>query len=96
MFLARIEGAVVATVKHPSLTGCRFLLARRIESDGTLADEPNVVVDWHGAATGSTVMVSTDGDIARAEFGNNTPARIVVAGMVDAVQSRGTFELEIA
>jgi len=96
MFLARVEGTVVATVKHPSLTGCRFLLARRLESDGTLADEPNVVVDWHGAAIGSTVMVSTDGDIARAQFGNNTPARMVVAGIVDALQARTALELEIS
>lgn len=96
MFLARVEGTVVATVKHPTLTGCRFLLARRLESDGTLADEPNVVVDWHGAAAGSTVIVSTDGDIARAQLGNTTPARMVVAGIVDAVQGRAALELEIA
>ena len=87
MFLARIEGTVVATVKHATLGGCRFLVARRIEADGTLAEEPNVVVDWHGAAMGSIVIVSTDGDIARERFGNTTPARMVVAGLVDAVQA---------
>jgi len=86
MFLARIEGTVVATVKHATLGGCRFLVARRIEADGTLAEEPNVIVDWHGAAIGSTVIVSTDGDIARERFGSTTPARMVVAGLVDAVQ----------
>jgi ethanolamine utilization protein EutN len=96
MFLARVEGTVVATVKHPTLTGCRFLVARRIEADGALADEPNVVVDWHGATAGSTVIVSTDGDIARAQFGNTTPARMVVAGIVDAVQARAALQLEIA
>jgi ethanolamine utilization protein EutN len=96
MFLARVEGRVVATVKHPTLTGGRFLLARRIETDGMLADEPNVVVDWHGATTGSTVIVSTDGDIARARFGNATPARMVVAGIVDPVQAPHAQELEIA
>ncbi len=48
MFLARIEGTVVATVKHPTLGGCRLLLARRLEADGTAAVEPIVVVDWHG------------------------------------------------
>jgi hypothetical protein len=31
-------------------------------------------------------MVSTDGDIAREKLGNNTPARMVVVGLVDAVQ----------
>jgi len=87
MFLARIEGTVVATVKHPTLVGCRFLLARRIEPDGAMADEPNVVVDWHGAAIGSTVLVSSDGDIACERLGNTTPARMVVAGLVDAVQT---------
>jgi len=86
MFLARNEGTVVATVKHATLAGCRFLIARRVEADGSLAEEPNIVVDWHGAGVGSTVIVSTDGDIARERFGNTTPARMVVAGLVDAVQ----------
>jgi len=86
MFLARIEGTVVATAKHSTLEGCRFLVARRLEADGSVAEEPNVVVDWLGAARGATVMVSTDGDIARERLGNNTPARMVVVGLVDAVQ----------
>jgi ethanolamine utilization protein EutN len=86
MFLARIEGTVVATAKHPTLDGCKFLVARRLEADGTAAVEPNVVIDWMGAAHGQTVMISTDGDIAREKLGNNTPARMVVVGLVDAVQ----------
>ena len=86
MFLARIEGTVVAATKHPTLDGCRFLVARRLEADGTAADEPNVVLDWMGAARGSTVLISTDGDIARERLGINTPARMVVMGLVDEVQ----------
>lgn len=96
MFLARIEGTVVATVKHSTLGGCRFLLARRIDAGGNLAEEPNLIVDWHGAAIGSTVLVSTDGDIARERFGNTTPARMVVAGLVDAVQTATLPEAVIA
>jgi ethanolamine utilization protein EutN len=83
MFLARVSGSLVATVKHPTLEGCRFLIAQRLESDGSTAVEPIVVVDWLGAASGSTVLVSTDGDIARARFGNQTPARMVVVGILD-------------
>jgi ethanolamine utilization protein EutN len=86
MFLARIEGTVVATAKHRTLDECRFLVARRLEANGAAADEPNVIVDWLGATRGTTVMVSTDGDIARERLGNNTPARMVVVGIVDAVQ----------
>jgi microcompartment protein CcmK/EutM len=47
-----------------------------------------VVIDWLGAGYGSTVLVSTDGDIARQRYGNTTPARMVVAGIVDQVQAR--------
>ncbi len=92
MFLARIGGTVVAAVKHPSLEGCRFLIAQRLEADGSAALEPIVVVDWLGAGSGNTVIVSTDGDIARARLGNNTPARMVVVGIVDephGAESRG-------
>jgi ethanolamine utilization protein EutN len=89
MFLARIEGTAVATVKHPTLDGCRFLVAQRLEADGSAAVEPIVIVDWLGAAAGSTVIVSTDGDIARAKLGNTTPARMVIVGIVDAVQAAG-------
>ncbi len=89
MFLARIEATVVAAVKHPTLNGCRFLIAQRIESDGSAGLEPIVVVDWLGAASGSIVLVSTDGDIARERLGNTTPARMVVVGIVDRVQTQG-------
>jgi microcompartment protein CcmK/EutM len=89
MFLARIEGTVVSAVKHPTLDGCRFLLAQRLEADGSAGAEPIVVVDWLGAGKGSTVMISTDGDIARARLGNNTPARMVVVGIVDRAVGQG-------
>ena len=77
---------MVAAVKHPTLDGCRFLIAQRLEADGSAAVEPIVVVDWLGAAKGSTVVVSTDGDIARLRLGNTTPARMVVVGIVDQLQ----------
>lgn len=87
MYLARIEGTAVAAIRHSTMNGCRFLVARRLEADGSLAAEPIIVVDWMGAGKGSTVVVSTDGDIARKKFGNATPIRLTVLGIVDAVQT---------
>ena len=86
MFLARIDGTVVPAAKHGTLEGCRFLVAQRLEADGSTGPEPLVIIDWFGAAQGATVLVSTDGDIARERYGNTTPARMVVAGIVDQVQ----------
>jgi ethanolamine utilization protein EutN len=89
MFLARIDGTVVAASRHATLQGCRFLVAQRLEADGSTGAEPLVVIDWLGAALNSTVLVSTDGDIARQRFGNTTPGRLVVVGIVDPIQTTG-------
>jgi len=89
MYLAQIEGTVVAAAKHETLKGVRFLIGRRLESDGTPGDEPLVIIDRLGARRGSIVIVSTDGDIARQWLGNTTPARLAVVGIVDSVHKDG-------
>jgi microcompartment protein CcmK/EutM len=85
MFLARIDGTLTATTRHATLVACRFLLGQRLEADGSTSGEPIVILDRLGARRGSTVIVSTDGDIARAWLGNTTPARMIVVGIVDQV-----------
>ena len=85
MFLARIDGTVTATAKHATLGGCRFLIGQRLEADGRSSGEPLVIIDWMGAARGSVVVVSTDGDVARRRLGNTTPARMTVAAIVEQV-----------
>jgi ethanolamine utilization protein EutN len=94
MFLARIEGTVVPAAKHPTMDGCRYLVAQRIEADGSAGLEPVVVVDWLGAGNGSIVLVSTDGDIARTRLGNTTPARMVVVGILDSKQTHASARQE--
>jgi ethanolamine utilization protein EutN len=85
MFLARIDGNLTSTAKHETLAGCRLLLGQRLEADGRASGEPIVILDRMGARLGSTVLVSTDGDIARKWLGNTAPARMIVAGIVDQV-----------
>jgi ethanolamine utilization protein EutN len=85
MYLARIDGTLTATHKHVTLAGTRLLVARRLEADGAAVGEPVVVVDRLGARHGSTVIVSTDGDLLRRRLGDTTPARLAVVGLVDAV-----------
>ena len=87
MFFARIGGTVVPAAKHETLDGCR--LSGRAAAGGRRqrGREPLVLIDWLGAGDGSTVLVSTDGDIARERYGNTTPARMVVVGILDEVQT---------
>ena len=88
MFLARIDGTLTATVRHRTLQGCRFLIGQRLESDGRTVGEPLIVLDRLGARRGATVVVTTDGDVARAWLGNTTPTRMVVIGLADQVTLR--------
>jgi microcompartment protein CcmK/EutM len=85
MYLARIDGTLTSTDKHPTLAATRLLVARRLEADGRAVGEPVVVIDRLGARHGSTVLVSTDGDYLRRRLGDTTPARLAVVGLVDAV-----------
>ena len=85
MFLARIDGTLTSTAKHQALQGCRLLVGQRLDQDGTTVGEPLVLLDRLGARRGSTVLVSTDGDVARRWLGNTAPARMTVVGLVDRV-----------
>jgi ethanolamine utilization protein EutN len=89
MFLARIDGTLTSSHKHATLEGVRFLIAQRLEADGQTGGEPLVVLDRMGAARGTTVLVSTDGSLAREWLGKRVPARLVVVGLVDTVHAPG-------
>jgi hypothetical protein len=49
MLLARIEGNVVATRKHPSFEGWRLLICQPINPAGEPEGAPQVAIDAHGA-----------------------------------------------
>jgi ethanolamine utilization protein EutN len=88
MFLARIDGTLTASRKDDRLAGVRFLIGQRLDADGKETGEPMVFLDRMGAGRGSTVLVSSDGTIARDWLGKGVPARLVVVGIVDLVTPR--------
>ena len=85
MFLARIDGTVTSTVKHQTLAGLRLLIGQRLEADGSSTGDPFILVDTFGARLGATVLVTTENEPLRNSVGNTTPARLLVAGIVDQV-----------
>jgi ethanolamine utilization protein EutN len=85
MYLARIDGTLTSTIKHETLGGFRFLIAQRLEGDGSDSGEPQVLIDMLGAGIGSIVMVTTDNEAVRKASKNTTPVRLAVAGIVDSV-----------
>ncbi len=84
MLLARVEGHVVATCKHPSLGGWRLLLCQPITAEGRAEGSPFAALDPWGAGLHERVIVSTDGASARRAVGDpKSPARLMIIGIVD-------------
>ncbi len=88
MLLARVEGNVVATRKHPSLQGWRLLVCQPISVSGDPEGAPQVAIDAHGAALYQRVIISSDGSAARNAVGDEkSPVRWMVVGLVDEKDS---------
>lgn len=84
MLLARVEGNIVGTRKHPSLEGCRMIICQPIGANGEPESAPMVALDPHGAAVHQEVILSSDGMAARQMVGDDkSPARWIVVGIVD-------------
>ena len=84
MYLARVEGNVVATRKHPSFDGWRLVICQPINGAGEPEGAPQVAIDALGAGMHQRVVISSDGLAARKAVGNDkSPARWMVIGVVD-------------
>jgi ethanolamine utilization protein EutN len=91
MFLARVEGSVVATKKDPSMSGRKLLLVRP-----QLVDEKDptqfragantiVAVDSVGAGLGELVMFCQGSSARLAPNLKDAPVDAVIIGIVDTV-----------
>jgi ethanolamine utilization protein EutN len=84
MLLARVEGNVVATRKHPSFAGWRLVICQPIDHAGNPEGAPQVAIDPHGAGMHQRVIISSDGLATRKVVGDEkSPARWMITGIVD-------------
>jgi ethanolamine utilization protein EutN len=84
MLLARVEGNLTATRKHPSFEGWRLLICQPINAQGEAEGVPQVAIDAYGAALHQHVVISSDGMATRKAVGDDkSPARWMIVGIVD-------------
>ena len=86
MFLGRVIGEVVATVKHPALAGRKILVVDMMGPDRKPLGESVLAVDSVDAGVGDFVLVVDEGSSAAVVTGlPDPPIRTVIVGVVDAV-----------
>jgi microcompartment protein CcmK/EutM len=84
MQLARVEGNIVATRKHPSLESWRLIICQPGGAGGEAEGTPIVAIDSLGAGMHQQVIISSDGLAARKAVGvDKSPVRWLVIGIVD-------------
>jgi ethanolamine utilization protein EutN len=95
MFLARVEGSVVATKKDPSMSGRKLLLVRPqlVDDKDPTKFRPGantiVAVDSVGAGIGELVMFCQGSSARLAPNLKDAPVDAVIIGIVDTVDVMG-------
>jgi microcompartment protein CcmK/EutM len=86
MFLGRVVGNVVATIKHRELDGRKLLLVQPLAGDGTPRGARVIAVDAVQAGEGDHVLVVDEGNSASQVLDRpRGPVRTVVVGIIDEV-----------
>lgn len=86
MYLAKVRGNVVSTMKLPSLTGCKLLVIEKLNEDLTPQGTTEVAVDIVGAGDGEIVLVSKGSSARYVLSDKGTPIDAAVVGIVDTVE----------
>jgi ethanolamine utilization protein EutN len=84
MQIGRVVGHATATIKHPTLNGCRLLIVQLLGPADKPDGEPVLAIDELGAGAGSRVLLTTDAMIIREMVKARTsPIRYSVMGLCD-------------
>lgn len=95
MFLAKVEGAVVATKKDPGMTGRKLMLLRPqlVDEKDPTKFRPGmntiIAVDTVGAGLGELVMFTQGSSARLAPNMKAAPVDAVIIGIVDSVDVFG-------
>lgn len=90
MFLARVVGEVVATIKHPHLAAQRLLLVQPELTPGRPQAASVIAVDTVDAGIGDRVLVADEGNTAAQVLRKaRGPVRTVIVGVVDETDVPG-------
>ena len=86
MFIARVIGEVVSTVRHDSLAGRKLLIVEKLSIDGEPLGDSLLAVDSVDAGAGDKVLVLDEGSSAAIVTGlPDPPIRTVIVGVIDEI-----------
>ncbi|MCP4422319.1 MAG: EutN/CcmL family microcompartment protein [Chloroflexi bacterium] len=86
MYIGKVSGNVVATVKHAAFNGRKLLIVDKLGENGEPSGGYDICVDMAQAGIGDKVLVLDEGNGARQVLNMKVaPIRAVIVGIVDEV-----------
>lgn len=90
MYIGKVVGDVVSSVKHPTLVAHKLLIVQPLRPGGEPEGEPIMAVDMVDAGTGDVVLIVDQGTAARTVLGMEYPTvRTLILGIVDRIDFAG-------
>lgn len=87
MYIGRVSGTVVATIKHEVFSGRKLLVVDKLTTEGEPTGSYDICIDAVQAGVGDRVLVIDEGNGARQILRRQiAPVRAVVVGIVDDVE----------
>lgn len=91
MYIGRVSGTVVATIKNELFEGRKLLLVDKLDLEGQPTSKYDIAVDVVQAGVGDLVLVLDEGNSAR-QILDREPLgaiRAVIVGIIDEVALQG-------
>jgi microcompartment protein CcmK/EutM len=87
MYIGKVYGTVVATIKHPTFDRHKLLLVECLTPEGDATAKYDLCVDTVQAGVGDRVLVLDEGNSARQVLNQvpNGAVRAVIVGVIDRV-----------
>ncbi len=86
MYIGKVSGNVVATVKHAAFNDRKLLIVDKLGENGEPSGGYDICVDMAQAGVGDKVLVLDEGNGARQVLNMKVaPIRAVIVGIVDEV-----------
>ncbi|MGD0907443.1 MAG: EutN/CcmL family microcompartment protein [Candidatus Acidiferrales bacterium] len=89
MFLGRVIGNVVCTMKDPALVGQKLLIVQPLDRKGRGNGRPIVALDAVGAGAGETIYLCRGKEASFPFLPTELPADATIVGIVDSVNVPG-------
>jgi microcompartment protein CcmK/EutM len=95
MYIGRVSGTVVATIKNETYAGRKMLVVDRLDLEGRPTAQYDIAVDMVQAGVGDLVLVLDEGNSARQIVGLEPDGaiRTVIVGIIDRVSLENNREI---